>query len=275
MPVLQSPPASTIGDQSSALDADYRLRDQIGYAYTDDGNYLSKIQEEQMVEADKEIQTMRFQRIIPLPEATRQELCGIFARLPHRLVVRELIDIYFAEANWYFAVLEQYYFEKLYNSWCIHNDCLTEHGQLPDLPPDLLHFSALLFHVLAVSLQFLSPDTNCSRALRVDSFTARDRLSSNYSTSGVEIARIAGALDPTITTVQNDLMRALWLKNCSRGREAWHALGSAIRTAQELGFHQQSKVYQTPRSTLEETLTELWYDEYKRRLWIKLFSWDR
>ncbi|KAJ5186847.1 hypothetical protein N7449_009841 [Penicillium cf. viridicatum] len=274
--VLQSPPASIIGDQSSTLDTgrDYRLRDQVGYAHTGDNNYLSKVHEEQMVEADRQFQPGNFQRIIPLPEAARQELCNICARLPHRLVMRELINIYFAEANWYFAMLEQHYFEKLYNYWCSLNDSSTEHGQVADVPPDLLHFSALIFHVLAVSLQFVSPDTNCSRALGVDSFNVRDHLSSNFSTSGVEIARILGTLDPTITAVQNDLMRAFWLKNCSRGREAWHALGGVIRTAQDLGLHQQSKVYQTPRSTLEETLTELWYDEYKRRLWIKLFSWD-
>lgn len=183
-----------------------------------------------MVEADRQFQPGNFQHIIPLPEAARQELCNICAKLPHRLVMRELINIYFVEANWYFAILEQHYFEKLYNSWCSLNDSSAEHGQVADVPPDLLHFSALIFHVLAVSLQFVSPDTNCSRALGVDSFNARDHLSSNFSTSGVEIARILGTLDPTITAVQNDLMRALWLKNCSRGREAWHALGGAIRS---------------------------------------------
>lgn len=45
--VLQSPPASTTGDQSSALDTgrDYRLRDQVGYAYSGDDNYMSKVHE--------------------------------------------------------------------------------------------------------------------------------------------------------------------------------------------------------------------------------------
>lgn len=182
-----------------------------------------------MVGADSGIQAIKLRRMIPLSEAARQELCNICARLPQRPVLRELINIYFAEANWYFATLEQPYFEKLYNSWCSLNDHSIEHGQGPDLSSDLLHFPALLFQVLAVSLQFISPDTNCSRALGVDSFTARDCLSSKYSTNGVEIARIMGALDPTITAVQIDLMRALWLKNSSRGREAWHAVGSAIR----------------------------------------------
>lgn len=182
-----------------------------------------------MVGADSDIQAIKLRRMIPLSEAARQELCNICAKLPQRPIMRELINIYFAEANWYFATLEQPYFEKLYNSWCSLNDYSIEHGRVADLSPDLLHFPALLFHVLAVSLQFISPDATCSRALGVDSFTARDCLASDYSTSGVEIARIMGTLDPTITAVQIDLMRALWLKNCSRGREAWHALGSAIR----------------------------------------------
>lgn len=59
-----------------------------------------------MVEADRQFQPGNFQRIIPLPEAARQELCNICAKLPHRLVMRELINIYFVEANWYFAILE-------------------------------------------------------------------------------------------------------------------------------------------------------------------------
>ncbi|PYH94493.1 hypothetical protein BO71DRAFT_279442, partial [Aspergillus ellipticus CBS 707.79] len=85
---------------------------------------------------------------------------------------------------------------------------------------------------------------------------------------------IVGTHDPTITATQNDLMRALWLKNSSRGKEAWQVLGRAIRMAQGLGLHQQSKISQNANASVEETLSHLWYDEYKRKLWIKLFSWD-
>lgn len=45
--------------------------------------------------------------------------------------------------------------------------------------------------------------------------------------------------------------------------------------AQDLGLHRQAKVIQNTQSPLEETLDLLWYDEYKRRLWVKLYSWDR
>lgn len=45
--------------------------------------------------------------------------------------------------------------------------------------------------------------------------------------------------------------------------------------AQDLGLHRQAEVIQNTESPLEETLDLLWYDEYKRRLWVKLYSWDR
>lgn len=45
--------------------------------------------------------------------------------------------------------------------------------------------------------------------------------------------------------------------------------------AQGLGLHLQSKASQKAHAPVEETLSQIWYDEYKRKLWIKLFSWDR
>lgn len=154
------------------------------------------------------------------------DLC---AKLPPQPIARELIETYFSEANWYFAVLEKYYFEKLYNSWCALSGHPMKDLQFGSLPHDLLHFPELLFQVLAVALQFAPPDMSYVQVLGVDGFTRRDCLSSDFSTKGMEIVLIVGRDDPTITTVQNGLMRALWLKNSSRGREAWHVLGDAIR----------------------------------------------
>jgi hypothetical protein len=144
-------------------------------------------------------------------------------------VTRQLIEIFFSEANWYFAVLEKYYFEKLYTSWSTLSNDLMTHGQSGGLPPDLLHFPALLFQVIAVALQFAPLDTPCIQSLGVDSFAARDRLSGEFSDRGMTIVRIMESDAPAMTTVQNNLMRALWLKNNSRGREAWHILGAGIR----------------------------------------------
>ncbi|KAK9350568.1 hypothetical protein V1505DRAFT_318406 [Lipomyces doorenjongii] len=85
---------------------------------------------------------------------------------------------------------------------------------------------------------------------------------------------ILGRHNSTVTAVQHDLMRALWLKNCSRATESWHSLGNAIRQAQELGLHLQCEVPQPANGDLGEMLARLWYDEYKRRLWVNLFIWD-
>ncbi|KAK9323502.1 fungal-specific transcription factor domain-containing protein [Lipomyces orientalis] len=85
---------------------------------------------------------------------------------------------------------------------------------------------------------------------------------------------ILGRHNSTVTAVQHDLLRALWLKNCSRATESWHSLGNAIRQAQELGLHLQSEIRQSAEGNVGETLAGLWYDEYKRRLWVNLFIWD-
>lgn len=164
-----------------------------------------------------------------LPASAKLRFFDLCAKLPPRSVTRELIEIYFSEANWYFAVLEKYYFEKLYSSWCSHSDDSMRNGQFGRLPRDLLHFPALIFQVLAVALQFTPPSKPYLQASGVDGFASRDSLSSDFSMRGMEIVHLVGRDEPTISTVQNDLMRALWLKNSSRGREAWQVLGGAIR----------------------------------------------
>lgn len=53
---------------------------------------------------------------VSLAPETMRNLSDICAMMPPHTVTRELIEIYFSEANWYFALLEKYYFEKLYDS---------------------------------------------------------------------------------------------------------------------------------------------------------------
>ena len=184
----------------------------------------------QLVGDDGELRALIFARTAPLSLPTCRHLSELYAQLPSRSVTRDLIEIYFSEANWYFALLEKYYFEKLYNAWCTFYDHGMANGKFEGLSNDLLHFPALLLQVLAVALQFAHPTMPCVQALEVDGFIRRDRRSSDFSTRGMEIIRVAGRDDFAIITVQNDLMRALWLKNSSRGREAWQVLGSAIRS---------------------------------------------
>lgn len=47
------------------------------------------------------------------------------------------------------------------------------------------------------------------------------------------------------------------------------------RQAQELGLHRHKNIYQSGPNSIDETLSLIWYEEYKNRVWINLFVWDR
>jgi hypothetical protein len=211
--------------------------------------------------------------------------------LPPDHVAKELVENFFSEANWFFLVLERYYFTNLHSSWLVLRN-IASRGHLGNLPHELQYFLALLFQVLAVALQFLPPNTESSNVLDLENSRACDQLSQKYSKIGMEIMQLLGRHNSALTAVQHDLMRALWLKNCCRGTESWYSLGDAIRSllplmssrkhadsvfrqAQDLGLHLQCSVPQAAGGDVEETLARLWYDEYKRRLWVTLFTWDR
>ncbi|KAB8291667.1 hypothetical protein EYC80_006467 [Monilinia laxa] len=63
-----------------------------------------------------------------------------------------------------------------------------------------------------------------------------------FSKIGMEIMSLLGRHSSTLIAIEHDLMRSGWLKNYSRGTEAWHLLGSAIRQGQDLGLHLQASI---------------------------------
>ncbi|RDW71290.1 hypothetical protein BP6252_07853 [Coleophoma cylindrospora] len=199
------------------------------------------------------------------------------AELPSKPVIDELVDIYFAEVNWYYHILVRCYFDELYVAWCKaikgrSSDVKNDHHE--SVSKDLLHVPALLFQVLAIALQFAPNSAAAVKKLGVAGLLARDRLSCKYSTKGLDVMNIIGHQHITISAVQHDLLRASWLKNCGQGTESWHSLGNAIRKAQELSLYQNSKIRPSESCSVGQKLKMMWNDEYKRRLWVTLFSWD-
>jgi hypothetical protein len=156
---------------------------------------------------------------------------GLVKQLPSNTIAEELVNVFFSEANWYFGVLERHYFDKLHNSWHALSDAMPPKGEFGNILRDLQYFPALLFQVLAVALQYLPPNTASARVLHLKDPAACDRLSQEYSRLGMDIMALLGRHNSSPTAVQQDLMRALWLKNCSRGTESWYSLGDAIREA--------------------------------------------
>ncbi|KAK5553011.1 hypothetical protein LTR46_009087 [Exophiala xenobiotica] len=117
-------------------------------------------------------------------------------------------------------------------------------------------------------------DQPVAKLLEVQTPVARDQLSHRWSQQGAELTMILGYDNASILSVQHELMRAFLLKNSGHGRAAWHLLGSAIRLAQELGLHIQSHLPQSNGLSVKRSLEWLWHDEFTRRLWAKLFTWD-
>ena len=197
----------------------------------------------------------------------------------HRLInvlpctgdVQKLIEIFFAEANWYFAVLDRHFFDVLNVKWIAFCSKLRNQG---GTSLELLYFLALLLQVVALAMQFLPPRHGLGTFLETTTQEGQELLSKKFSEAGSTLMEVLEQLQPTITSVQADLMRCTWLKNNGQGTTAWHSLGHAIRQAQDLGLHLE------PRHTLDDTniapeaLQALWLGEHRRRLWITLFIWE-
>ncbi|KAL0939708.1 fungal specific transcription factor domain-containing protein [Colletotrichum truncatum] len=138
-----------------------------------------------------------------------------------------------------------------------------------------LAFPALLFQTLAVALLFLPlDDAEVAEGLHLHDHLACDALSASYSATGSKLADMFRQYSPSLATVQHDLVKCLWLKTNSRGTASWQVLGSAIRQAQALGLHLQRNLQNQPSLTADDAVASVWWDEYRRRLWITLFTWD-
>lgn len=244
------------------------LSEQIGYSHGG-ANALSVL--EQLLN-DAEGPLHATESIIPGLHTSKQgEFWKAIDNLPSVPVVQALVQSFFSEANWYFAVLDQYFFDVLLVQW---TPCHLSKDRAGSLSLTLSHFPPLLFQVLALALQFLPSGHPCEAGLGVEQQKHRDAMSAKFSEQGEKLLGLLGRRSPSITSVQADLMRCAWLKNDGRGAEAWYSLGSAVRQAQELGLHRQASRSVDASNITAENLKGLWHAEHKRRLWVTLFIWE-
>ncbi|CZR57758.1 uncharacterized protein PAC_07647 [Phialocephala subalpina] len=195
---------------------------------------------------------------------TLQKYWQLVSELPSALVFDKLIATYLTEVHWIYCIIEPRYLNDTLIEWRKFTSSASGSTSVDAISPELRCFPAMLFQLLATSLLH-SPS-----GIKIEELLESTPLqqSQKYSDAGVEIIQLLGYQGTSLVGVQHDLLRAAWLKNRGRGAEAWHALSTSIRKAQDLKLHRRGKDLADPSKE------EFWHSERKKRLWITLYIWD-
>lgn len=162
----------------------------------------------------------------PRSSLQKSKALALISKLPPRPVIEELVVVFFAEVNWHYFILERFYFDDLFSHWQAAEADPVRYLCPGDLLRELQYLPAMLFQVLALTLQFLPPDAPALSQLSPNELASSQR----YSDMGEELLAVLGRQGAALTAVQADYLRSSWLKNCGRGIESWHAIGNAIRS---------------------------------------------
>ncbi|KAK0634675.1 humps family-domain-containing protein [Bombardia bombarda] len=206
---------------------------------------------------------------------TRERYKSLIRQLPARTYIDKLVDVYFTEFNWQYFALDRDLFDKQLAEWYRLPFGLLSTGGPQALAPDLRVFPGLLFQVLAISLLVLQSGSDPTfDSLKYAGNMTFEDLAVDYSESGVAILSLLGKRQMSVTTVLAGFLRASFLKFVGLVTEAWHAIGSAIRDAQEIGLHRDSLDPKPRTEDSEAVLENQWEIQRRRKLWITLVGWD-
>ena len=157
-----------------------------------------------------------------------KKLNRLVGNLPSTAIIRELCDVFFGQANWYFSAIDKFYFDQAHRLWSQWWDASATAVE-QEAFADNLCFPALLFQILAIAVQFTPPNSAVEQNTRRPNAPSLDELSKHFSDTGERILSTLRRHVQALTAIQADLMRCAWLKNCGRGSESWYALGNAVR----------------------------------------------
>lgn len=111
-------------------------------------------------------------------------------------------------------------------------------------------------------------------SLTVDPCRTFEDLATDYSESGVALLNLLGKRQVSHTAVIAGWIRSAFLKYSGFITESWHALGSAVRDAQECGLHRDSLDPRPKSDRLEDILENQWEIQRRRKTWCILRVWD-
>jgi hypothetical protein len=153
----------------------------------------------------------------------------IRAQLPSPDIVDTLLKYFFCNVYWTSVVIDENHLQNLLHQWLATPIEEYIAASPNSAQAELLHFPALLFQVLAQILHNLSPQHPAARALELSDYHDCDRLSQTYYSLGCKLEALLSHQHLTLCSVEHDIASGAWLKDSSRGAEAWHQLGNAVR----------------------------------------------
>ncbi|CAI7610871.1 unnamed protein product [Penicillium manginii] len=192
-------------------------------------------------------------------------------RLPSQACINTLVQTFFSRINWQYDLLDETSFKERLEAWgrISYSDLQTSFAGLAQ---ETLVFPALLFQVLAHALLFHPPHDEMINSLMTMAGMTFHDLGAEYSDTGAEFLALLGKKNIKIAMVQAGLLRASFLKSSGKVVEAWHALGTTIRDAQDIGLHTGRIV--SEQSPVEPKRERQNVSLVGHKVWVVLHIWD-
>lgn len=200
---------------------------------------------------------------------------SLVKQLPARECIAKLTDFYFSKINWQYYILDESSFRQQIHDWYRLDLQPFAAKKFEVLPADVKAFPALLFEVAATSLLLMTPD----RALELNGLKniggmSFETMAVKYSETGMALLNLLGKTQISLTTVFADFLRVAFLKYFGQVIESWHALGEAVKDAQEIGLHRASRDPKPHMDDIATVVENQWNIQDRRRLWMLLSGWD-
>jgi hypothetical protein len=155
---------------------------------------------------------------------------GYVRRIPAMAHCTVLFRYFFDEVNPIHSTLDEIIFgEQLKRWWSLAHGSLLQKG-MEGLPLDIRSFPALIFQVLALTLQFVPSTYELSmEELKFGPSQTLTELSVEYHDCGLSLTQIVGRSPLTFIGVQNSSLIDLWLMNTGDLMRAWTHSGQTAR----------------------------------------------
>ncbi|KAH8701496.1 hypothetical protein GQ44DRAFT_778617 [Phaeosphaeriaceae sp. PMI808] len=193
------------------------------------------------------------QKHSPTEATTSDAVDEVMHAMPPRSITDDFVNHFLNVVNHCYGAIYGPALTDRYVQWW------TDRANGNRLSPE---FTCLLLRICAYSVQYLAPALRkmIEFELACDSQILNDR----FASTAEQLIRSSEASNTTIERVQEQFLKGAWPKSESKIVESWHALGCAIRQAQELGIDKDAGI---------ESLSE--FDiEIRRRIWTLLYIWD-